>query len=129
MFDSAGKPDWPVPIGRDWLPTAIIEQTDLTGGNCELVAWDKLGNIVLWMGSAGRTQPAISGLAVGSFTLGVTNAGTPNAETTLQGLLAFGQTSLLKVNAYAYQWDIFDSVGSKHPFLEGQLTASGRPLP
>ena len=129
MFDSAGKSDWPVPIGRAWMPTAIVA-IDLTGGQCELVAWDKLGHPVLWMGTSGRTTPTTpSILALGSFTLSVTGAGTANAQTSLQGTLSASQTSLLAEQAYRYQWDLFDAATAPHPLLEGNLTASGRPLP
>ena len=125
MFDSAGKVDWPLPIGRAWMPTAVIEKLDLTGGGCELVAWDKLGNPVLWMGTASRTQPAIATLrAIGSFALSVAGL-----DTTLQGTLPSSQTATLAEEAYRYQWDIFDAAAVPHPFAEGKLTASGRPLP
>ena len=130
MFDSAETVDWPLPRGRAWMPTAIVEQLDLTGGGCELVAWDKLGNPILWMGSPGRTQPVISTLlAIGSFAITVTSPATPSAETTLQGALMQSQTSALAELAYAYQWDMFDSVGIPHPFLIGSVTSKGKELP
>jgi hypothetical protein len=125
MFDSAGKTDWSVPIGRDWQPTCIAEALDLTGGQCELAAWDKTGTLILWMGTSGRTAPVSLPLpAIGSFTLAVA-AG----NTTIQGSLSKSQTSLLAEMAYRYQWDIYDSLALTHPFLEGNLVPTGRPLP
>ena len=125
MFDTAAKIDWPVPVGRDWQPVAIIEAFDLTGGQCELAAWDKLGTLILWMGTSGRTAPtATATLSVGSFTIAFA-AG----NTTLQGLLSKAQTGKFLEIAYRYQFDIYDTAALQHPFLEGKITCTGRPLP
>lgn len=97
---------------------------DLTGGQSEFRAWDKHGNLAIYMATPGRPAPVTPAVSTGTLAL----VATPT-ETTITGTLDDSQTKLLTTNnSYSYQWDYFNSSNSHSRALSGEIRTRGRAM-
>ena len=123
-----------VDIETTWSPSITV-MADLLGGGfnveSELAAWDAAGNLAIWIGTSGRTIPSPNPMVSGNFTVSSVSysAGPPitPASTTITGSVADTLTLLLSGN-YKYQWDLWDSYGSRSRLLEGSISTKGRSM-
>ena len=120
--------DWTLKIGTTFRPAIEIELVDLTGGQSEFAAWDTAGNLLLWMGTAGRTAPSPAPPVVGALSISVTGAG-PNLLTTIQGSAPDSQTGAFPGGSFVSQWDTWDAAGVHDRILDGNLISDGRAMP